>query len=36
MGLEGKPGDPSSERLYAVIVPNFDVLKERKSSTPKK
>jgi long-chain acyl-CoA synthetase len=30
MGLEGKPGDPSSERLYAVVVPNFDVLKEKK------
>ena len=30
MGIEAKPGDPSSERLYAVIVPNFDVLKERK------
>ena len=27
MGMEAKPGDPSSERLYAVIVPNFDVLK---------
>jgi long-chain acyl-CoA synthetase len=30
MGLEAKSGDPSSERLYAVVVPNFDVLKERK------
>jgi long-chain acyl-CoA synthetase len=30
MGLEAKPGDPSSERLYAVVVPNFDALKERK------
>jgi long-chain acyl-CoA synthetase len=30
MGMEAKAGDPSSERLYAVIVPNFDVLKERK------
>ncbi len=30
MGLEAKAGDPSSERLYAVVVPNFDVLKERK------
>ncbi|HMK23450.1 MAG TPA: AMP-binding protein, partial [Terriglobales bacterium] len=30
MGLEATPGDPSSERLYAVVVPNFDVLKERK------
>ena len=30
MGLEAKPGDPNSERLYAVVVPNFDALKERK------
>jgi long-chain acyl-CoA synthetase len=30
MGLEAKPGDPGSERLYAVVVPNFDVLKERR------
>ena len=30
MGLESKPGDPSTERLYAVVVPNFDALKERK------
>jgi long-chain acyl-CoA synthetase len=30
MGLEGRPGDPGSERLHAVVVPNFDVLKERK------
>lgn len=30
MGLEAKPGDPGSERLHAVVVPNFDVLKERK------
>jgi long-chain acyl-CoA synthetase len=30
MGLEAKPGDPGSERLYAVVVPNFDVLKEKK------
>src|SRR6266481_8604682 len=30
MGMESKPCDPSSERLYAVVVPNFDVLKERR------
>ncbi len=30
MGLEAQPGDPSSERLYAVIVPNFDVMRERR------
>src|SRR5580692_2591417 len=27
MGLEGRPGE---DRLHAVVVPNFDVLKERK------
>jgi long-chain acyl-CoA synthetase len=30
MGLEATPGDPTTERLYAVVVPNFDALKERK------
>jgi len=30
MGLEAKPGDRSSDRLHAVVVPNFEVLKERK------
>jgi len=30
LGLEGHPGNPASERLHAVIVPNFDVLKQRK------
>lgn len=30
MGLLGRAGDPSSERLHAVIVPNFDVLKQKK------
>jgi long-chain acyl-CoA synthetase len=30
LGLEGSPGDPNSDRLYGVIVPNFDALKERK------
>jgi len=30
MGLESRPGDPMSDRLYAVVVPNFDALKERK------
>ena len=30
MGLEGPPGEPTAERLHAVVVPNFDVLKERK------
>jgi long-chain acyl-CoA synthetase len=30
MALESRPGDPTSERLYAVIVPNFELLRERK------
>lgn len=30
MALEAHPGDPTSERLHGVIVPNFDVLKQRK------
>ena len=30
MSLEARPGDPTSERLYAVVVPNFEVLRERK------
>jgi long-chain acyl-CoA synthetase len=30
VGLQGRPGDPGAERLHAVIVPNFDVLKQRK------
>src|SRR5262245_51213364 len=30
MGLLSRPGEPVSERLHAVIVPNFDVLRERK------
>lgn len=30
MGLEGRPGDPTSDRLHAVIVPSFETLKERK------
>ncbi|HLJ86843.1 MAG TPA: AMP-binding protein [Candidatus Angelobacter sp.] len=30
MGLTNRPGEPVSERLHAVIVPNFDVLRERK------
>lgn len=29
LGLEGKPGD-GGDRLHAVIVPNFDVLRQRK------
>lgn len=30
VGLESKPGEPFSERLHGVVVPNFDVLRERK------
>jgi long-chain acyl-CoA synthetase len=30
MGLEARPGEPSSERLHAVIVPDFEVMRERK------
>ncbi|MGA9497084.1 MAG: AMP-binding protein [Terriglobales bacterium] len=30
MALETRPGDPTSERLHAVIVPNFEELRERK------
>ena len=29
LGLESKPGEPVSERLHAVVVPDFDVLRER-------
>ena len=29
MGLEGKPGE-GGDRLHAVIVPNFDILRQRK------
>jgi long-chain acyl-CoA synthetase len=30
MALEARPGDPTSERLYAVVVPNFELLRERR------
>jgi long-chain acyl-CoA synthetase len=30
MAIQGTPGDPQSERLHAVIVPTFEVLRERK------
>jgi long-chain acyl-CoA synthetase len=30
MAMEERPGDPTSERLYGVIVPNFDLLRERR------
>lgn len=28
MALEARPGDPTSERLHAVVVPNFELLRE--------
>ena len=30
MAREARPGDPTSERLHAVVVPNFELLRERK------
>ena len=30
MASEARPGDPMSERLHAVVVPNFELLRERK------
>jgi long-chain acyl-CoA synthetase len=30
MGLESAPGEPYAEKLHAVVVPNFEVLRERK------
>jgi long-chain acyl-CoA synthetase len=30
IGLEGRPGDPTSDRLHAVLVPNFELLKQRR------
>jgi long-chain acyl-CoA synthetase len=30
MAMEARPGDPTSERLHAVVVPNFERLRERK------
>jgi len=30
LALEQRPGDPTSERLHGVIVPNFEALRERK------
>ncbi|HKS72121.1 MAG TPA: AMP-binding protein, partial [Terriglobales bacterium] len=30
MALESRPGDPTSEHLHAVVVPNFEELKHRK------
>ena len=30
MALESRAGDPTSERLHAVVVPDFELLRERK------
>lgn len=30
MGIESRPGEPVGERLHAVVVPNFDVLRQKK------
>ncbi len=30
LGLQSKPGEPYSERLHAVVVPNFELMKEKK------
>src|SRR5438067_5794861 len=30
LGLEARPDNPTSERLHGVIVPNFDLLKQRR------
>jgi long-chain acyl-CoA synthetase len=30
LGLEARPGDPTSERLHGVVVPNFDLLRQRR------
>ena len=30
LGLESKPGEPKGERLHGVVVPNFDVLRQKK------
>ncbi|MGO9126739.1 MAG: AMP-binding protein [Terriglobales bacterium] len=35
MGFEGRPGDATTDRLHAVVVPNFDVLKQRKIANAK-
>jgi long-chain acyl-CoA synthetase len=35
MGLEGRPGDPTADRLHAVVVPNFEALKQRKIANAK-
>ncbi len=30
VGLEARPGEPHAERLHAVIVPNYELLRERR------
>lgn len=35
IGLEARPKDPTSERLHGVIVPNFELLKQRRIANAK-
>jgi len=35
MGIEGRGGDGAGDRLHAVIVPNFDALRQRKIANAK-
>ena len=30
LGIEGGPGSPSADKLHAVVVPNFELLRQRK------
>ncbi|HWR35325.1 MAG TPA: AMP-binding protein [Clostridia bacterium] len=30
VGIESRPGEPMSERLHGVVVPNFDLLRQKK------
>src|SRR5947209_1790918 len=30
MGIQSRPGEPISERIHAVVVPNMDVIREKK------
>ena len=35
VGFEDRAGDPAADRLHAVVVPNFEVLKQRKIANAK-
>ncbi len=30
VGIEGRPGEPAGERLHGVVVPDFDILRQKK------